>query len=360
MKYLNALNKIPGLGPKRLEKLWGFFNSYEAVWKASVTALEESGIGPAMAEKITLEKVNIDPQKEWNFLEQEGIEIITRDHPHYPLLLKETANPPFVLYYKRNDRDWNPNSQSSIAVIGSRKYTSYGAQVAAMFASGLAQSGLTVLSGLALGIDGIAHENALLSGGKTIAILGSSLDSNHIYPRAHLNLSQKVKENGILISDYPCPTQASQITFPARNRLIAGMSLATLVIEAGTESGTLITARLALEENREVLAVPGSIFSEQSQGTHNLIKEGAALVRNVNDVLEILNFSHSKEPAQKVINPETPEEAILLKFLSLEPIHIDNLVKLSKLGTAQVLSALSLMEMNGWIKNIGGQRYIII
>ena len=360
MKYLNALNKISGVGPKKLQRLLSFFGSGENIWQASLSDLEKSGIGPALAEKINHERINLNPQTEWEILEKESIEVIDKNHPHYPLLLKETANPPFLLYIRRKNCSWNPNSAPMIAIIGSRKYTAYGSQVAAMFAHDLAQAGFTIVSGMALGIDGIAHENALLSGGQTIAILGSSLDNNHIYPRAHFNLSQRIMENGALISDYPCPTQASQLTFPARNRLIAGMSLATLVVEANAQSGTLITANFALEENREVLAVPGSIFSEQSQGTHELIKKGAALVRNVGDVLEVMNFSQDKTIPKTVYVPETSEETLLLKFLSREPIHIDNLIKLSTLGTASALSTLAMMEMKGWVKNIGGQRYVLI
>lgn len=358
MQYLNALNKINGVGPQAMKKLLGFFGVAENAWKASREGLEQSGIGPSLAEKIMAERGAIDPGKEWEKLIRENIQILTPDNPDYPQLLKEIPSAPFVLY-KKGDLDLN--SAPLISVVGSRKFTTYGHQAATSLVKDLVQAGLIIVSGLALGIDGIAHRAALFSGGKTIAVLGNSLDEKNIAPRSNMDLAREIIENGALLSDYPVETPAAEFTFPARNRLIAGLSLGTLIIEAGEKSGSLITANLALEFNREVLAVPGSIFSSQSIGTNQLLKKGAKLVMGVKDILEELNLEESL--GQKNILPKVPgskEEEILLKILSNEPVHIDNLARISKLGTVSVSTALSMMEIKGWVKDIGGQNYILL
>jgi DNA processing protein len=212
---------------------------------------------------------------------------------------------------------------------------------------------------MALGIDAEAHLGALEAKGKTVAILGSSLEDNNIGPRANFNISRKIIENGALISDFPIGTPSVPGNFPARNRLMAGLTLGTLVIEAALESGSLITANLALEFNREVFAVPGSIFSESGAGTNHLLRSGAKLASGVQDILEELKLEEKAEikKARELI-PDSQEEAIILKNLGGEAVHIDKLVKLTKLKTASALSVLSMMEIKGMVKNIGGQNYI--
>ena len=359
MKYLNALNKINGVGPQKMRLLLRHFASPKHIWQATLEELQASRIGDKLAAKIIDEKKNIDPNQEWAKLEKENIRMITADSDEYPALLKEIPNPPYLLYVKGN---YDFNSAPMIAIVGSRKFTAYGAQAATAFAKDLARAGITVVSGLALGIDAIAHRGALDGGGKTIAVLGNSLDDKNLYPKANFNLSREIMDNGILLSEYPIETQAAEFTFPARNRLIAGLSLGTLVVEAGEKSGTLITSQLALEFNREVFAVPGSIFSTQSDGTNNLIKKGARTVTSVSDILEELDLSSEKE--NKIQNipkiPENQTEELLLKNLSSTPVHIDTLAKMTKLGTSSIASALTMMEIKGWIKNIGGQNYIIL
>jgi DNA processing protein len=358
MKYLNALNKINGLGPQKIKKLLNFFGAAERVWKSDARELEQSGIGPALTEKIIAERSIINPESEWEKLNRENIQLLTPDNPDYPRLLKEIPSAPFVLY-KKGSLDLN--SAPLISVVGSRKFTAYGQQAAESLVHALTQAGLIIVSGMALGIDGIAHRAALDSGGRTIAVLGDSLDEKNISPRSNFELSREIIENGALISDYPIETPAGEFTFPARNRLIAGISLGTLIIEAGEKSGSLITANLALEFNREVFTVPGSIFSSQSFGTNQLLKEGAKLVTGVKDILEELNLEeclYQKNIPPRI--PATPEEKILLKVLSNEPLHIDNITRVSKLGTVSVSATLSMMEIKGWIKDIGGQNYIIL
>jgi DNA processing protein len=252
------------------------------------------------------------------------------------------------------------NTAPIISIVGSRKYTQYGMQVALSFARDLASAGIIVASGLALGIDGFAHQGALEARGKTVAVLADSLDDRHIAPRNNFHLAQNILTDGLLLSEYALPTESLPVLFPARNRIVAGLSLGTLVVEAGEKSGSLITANLALEFNREIFAIPGPIFSPTSYGTNDLLKKGAKTVTSVKDILEELNLTKT---AQKELLPpklpSNPEEEILLKIISVDPLHIDNIVKISRLGTATVLSTLSLMELKGWIKNIGGQNYII-
>ncbi|MFZ2881536.1 MAG: DNA-processing protein DprA, partial [Candidatus Moraniibacteriota bacterium] len=286
MKYLHALNKIEGVGSRKIKKLLTFFNSQENIWNANISDLKTALGENKLAEKIFNEKSKIDPDYEWVKLEKENIRIIKLSDPEYPALLKEIHNPPYLIY-TRGKLDFNQHP--TIAIVGSRKYSSYGAQIAANFSRDLTNAGFIIVSGLALGIDAIAHRNALDTNGKTIAVLGSSIDNQNIYPRANYQLAQDIIfKDGLLLSDYPPETPASSFTFPARNRLIAGLSLGTLIIEAGEKSGALITARMALENNREVFAIPGSIFSENSIGTNNLIKNGAKLVTNLGDILEEL------------------------------------------------------------------------
>jgi len=356
MKYLNAFNKINGVGSKKMQMLLSFFGSAQKAWDASLEKLIQSGIGEKISEKINLERKDIDPDLEWEKMQKADIQMITMDDSAYPILLKEIANPPFILYIRGNI---DLNSTPMISIVGPRKFSAYGSQVASTFAKDLAQAGVIVVSGMALGIDAIAHQGALDVGGQTIAVLGDGLDDPSIHPRNNFNLSRDIIENGALVSEFPFGTPPLAFNFPARNRIIAGLTLGTLVIEAGEKSGTLITASLALDSNREVFSVPGSIFSQQSIGTNELIKKGAKVVTGVKDILEELNLG--KGQIQKDIIPkdfETPEEKIIMKLLSHEPIHIDNIAKVSKLSMSQISSQLSMMEIKGWIKNIGGQNYI--
>lgn len=359
MKYLHALNKIEGVGAQKMRTLLNAFGSAENVWQASLPDLERVLGGNKLPEKIFYDKRKINPDAEWEKLKKENINTIDFTNPAYPSLLKQIHNPPFVIYTRGK---LNFNDSPAISIIGSRKFSAYGEQLATAFSRDLAKAGFTIVSGLALGIDAFAHRGTLDTGGKTIAVLGSSIDDNNIYPRANFALAKEIIANGgLLMSDYPPETPATHLTFPARNRLIAGLSLGTLIIEAGEKSGALITARMALESNREIFAIPGSIFSPYSIGTNNLIKGGAKLVAGVQDILEELNFSQTAEIKQAVLKiPENKEEEIILAILSDIPLHIDNIAKHSNLGMAAISSTLAMMEIKGWVKNIGGQNYIVV
>ncbi|HPN96302.1 MAG TPA: DNA-processing protein DprA [Candidatus Moranbacteria bacterium] len=358
MKYLNALNKISGIGPQKTRKLLSFFKTPENAWKASLKDLINSGIGEKTAETVVQEKSCINPEEEWEKLEKNGIKMIAWENSDYPEILREIPNPPYIIYTRGN---YNFEKFIGISVVGSRKYTSYGAQIARSFAGELAKANITVVSGMAIGIDTFAHRGALEEKGKTIAVLGNSLDDNSIYPRNNFNLSREISQQGLLLSEYPIKTSAGPLTFPARNRIIAGLSLGTLVIEASENSGALITAKMALDYNREIFSVPGSIFSSQSIGTNNLIKSGARVVTSIKDILEELDLNENEAGAKLIAKiPSSKEEEIILKILSSDPLHIDIISKLSRLEVATVSSTLSIMEIKGWTKNIGGQNYIII
>jgi DNA processing protein len=359
VKYLNALNIISGVGPQKMKMLLAYFSDPETAWKADFSELRAAKIGEKLAERIIGERGSINPDEEWEKLEKENIKIITPDLPDYPDLLKEISNPPYLLYAK-GKTDFI-NSAPLISIVGSRKYTSYGSQATQNFSRDLAGAGFIVVSGMALGIDTFAHRGALAASGKTVAVLGNGLDDKSIYPRNNFNLSRVIAENGTLLSEYPIGTQAGILTFPARNRIVAGLSLGTLIVEAGEKSGALITAQMALDSNREVFSVPGSIFSPQSFGTNNLIKKGARIVASLKDILEEFDLSISKEPEKNILKiPDSENEKILLAILSSDPIHIDNISKLSRLGTAEASATLSMMEIKGWAKNIGGQNYILL
>ncbi len=356
MKYLNAINKIPGIGSHRLILLLNYFKNSEAIWKADLAHLKASGLGEKTAQKMFFAKKDIHPELEWEKLKAAHIHLISLKDSHYPSLLKEIFHPPYILYYRGH---LDIFQLPSIAIVGARKCTSYGSQIAQKLAQELVQSGVIVVSGMALGIDSFAHFGALEKQGKTIAVLGNGLDDTSIAPRTNFNLSRQIIEKGALLSEYPLETSASPLTFPARNRIIAGLTQGTIVIEAGIKSGALITAKMALEYNREVFAIPGSIFSPQSLGTNNLIRQGAKLVTSLKDILEELKFTQKfslkKSPLKK---PTNQTEETILKTISNEPIHIDKIAKLVKLQTADINAILSLMEIKGWIKNVGGQNYI--
>ncbi|MDD5397129.1 MAG: DNA-processing protein DprA [Candidatus Moranbacteria bacterium] len=360
MKYFNALNKIDGLGRKGLKMLANHFENSQQIWQASHALLVAAGVRKDVADKVVAARPLIDPEIEWEKVQQENIVVATINDPEYPSLLKQIPDNPYLIYMKG---DLSCLDLPMVAMVGSRKLTEYGNQVARGFAKELAASGICVVSGLAFGIDAMSHRGALEGGGKTIAVLGNSLDSVSIAPRSNFQLSEEIlKAGGLLISEFPIRTNADKWTFPARNRLMAGMSSGTLVVEAAEKSGSLITANLALDYNREVFAVPGSIFSPQSVATHQLIKSGAKLVTCVKDVLEELKFdqpSFASQPKQKTPNFElSKSEQEIYDCLTHESLHIDRIGKLTKLDTATISSILAILEIKGAVKNIGGQNYI--
>lgn len=278
---------------------------------------------------------------------------ITIKDKDYPDLLKQIFDPPKELYIEGK---LNKTEKYPLAVVGTRKVSSYGKQVTEYFVKILAQSGLTIVSGLALGIDGLAHQAALDVGGQTIAVLGSGL--NHIFPTAHKKLFQKIiKSGGAIVTEYPPETPAYKGNFPSRNRIISGLCLGVLIIEAPQGSGALITAKLAIKQGRKIFAIPGRIYDKNSVGTNYLIKKGAQGVTEPGDILKALDVKSSAIKKQK-IDSLSEQEKSLLKFLSQDPIHIDELAKQSKMETNKIISYLTIMEVSGIIKDLGGGQYI--
>lgn len=360
-----ALSLISGIGNKTLHHLITHFGSAEAVWQADEKSLLAiNGMGEKTVTTFIAERNSISPEKEWEKIVSQNPEInlLAFTDENYPRLLKEIPDAPAILY-TRGNYAWE--EKPMMAIVGSRKFTNYGEQATYRFATDLARAGFVVVSGLALGIDSIAHKAALEAGSETLAVLGGGVDDNAIYPRSHLSLAKAIMHSGALISEYSPGTQVTEGTFPARNRIVAGMCCGTLIIEASERSGALITARLALDYNREVFAVPGSIFSPNSLGTNSLIKSGAKTVMSVQDILEELpiagknKFSEENNSRDPNISLSEEEEKIF-QILSHEPLHVDKIIKAARLETSSVISTLTMLEIKALAKNIGGMNYIKI
>jgi DNA processing protein len=357
-KFYNAFNLIPQIGPARFKKLGASFGAMESAWNADAHEYAKAGLEENVIEKILENRKKISPDAEFEKLEKAGIKIVTTKDELYPKLLLETHSAPALLYFRGEIK----KDELAVAIVGSRKFSIYGKQVAEQFARELSQAGLVIVSGMALGIDGVAHRECLKLKNRTIAVLGSGVDANSIYPSMNRQIAEEtISGGGAVVSEYPIGTPPLKQHFPARNRIISGLSLGILVVEAAESSGALITAKFALEQNREVFAIPGNIYSKTSQGTNNLIKLGAKLVTKAEDIIEELNLESAKETKKaREIIPDNDEEKILLESLSpAEPIHIDQIAKKTKMRVTAVSSLLTLMEIKGKVKNVGGMRYII-
>ena len=356
MKYLYAFTLID-LGPASLRKMEKHFNNFQRAWTASGDELTKAHLSEITVDKILRLRPKINPDKEWDKLSQYNLTLIDFNSPLYPNLLKEIKTPPYVLFCSGNIELLQ---QKQLAVVGTRRYTEYGKMVTEKLIPQIAQAGIIITSGMAQGIDSLAHLTTINSDHPTIAVLGSGILENQKNSYARKTALKILSHNGLIISEYPPFYPASKYTFPARNRIVSGLSLGVLVIEAGVRSGTLITANYALEQNREVFAVPGNIFSDKSTGTHQLIKEGAQIVASANDILEALNFSPIQGNLfeQKNVEFNDPTEKKIYEKLSLDPIVIDKLAQLCKLDSTTVATKLSLLELKGLARNIGGGRFI--
>jgi DNA processing protein len=285
----------------------------------------------------------------------EKIEKINIKSDSYPKPLKTIKNPPKILYFIGK----LVKNESCLAIVGTRRCTNYGKEVAYDFSSKLSESGLTIVSGLAPGIDTAAHKAVVEEKKRTIAVLGSGLDAKNFYPKINLKLAEEIiKNDGLIISEYPPGMPGSKITFPARNRIIAGLSLGILVVEAPIKSGALITANYGFSEKRKIFAVPGSIYSQTSKGCHYLIKKGAKLVENTNDILKELNLPSFETPFSKnEVQGDSLEENLILNSLKGGVLNIDELIKKTALSPQKVASTLTVLEMKNKIKNLGGNNF---
>lgn len=276
----------------------------------------------------------------------------------YPSLLKKIEDPPQTLYFRGNISCLKENC---FAIVGTRRYSAYGKEIAFSIANDLAEAGLVIVSGLAPGIDTFAHLSTVERGKKTIAVLGTGLDEESVYPQTNLGLAKRIVEtNGCLVSEYPPGSHGSKLTFPARNRIVSGLSLGILVVEAKYKSGALITAANARKQKRKLFAVPGDIHSLNSQGPHLLIKKGAILTENADDILKELGFFQKKKCLiQKENIGDSSEESRVLAALSERPLEINQIIEKTKLPTARVISCLTVLEIKGKVKNLGGSNYAL-
>lgn len=354
--YWVGFNLIKGIGSVKTRLLLEKFSTLENAWKAPSSDLTAIGISDRIVENFVSKRKQIDLEEIWNRIIQKGIVVLTWEDPVYPKKLMEVDQPPPVLYTKgkiKNEDDW------AIAVVGTRRMTVYGRQVTQDLATVLASKGVTVVSGLARGIDAIAHAAALDAGGRTLAVLGCGVDV--IYPPENRKLFERIIESGALISEYPPGSAPESTNFPPRNRIISGLSQATVVVEAGETSGALITASFAANQGREVFAVPGNILAPQSMGCNRLIRDGARILLNPNDVLETLNLGAVGEYKQaRLLIPGDEVEAQMLKILENESLPIDEIQIRSGLPIDKVSASLVMMELKGMVKQMDGMSYMAV
>ncbi len=370
LPYWLALARVDGLGVRSAHKIIAHFGSPQAAYMASLTELESCGLTAQMAQSVFAQAGLRDAEKEFEAATKAGCQLVTLASDDYPPLLREVSDAPLVLYVQG---DAGLLSRHAVAMVGSRRPTAYGSSVAHRLASDLAQRGLVIVSGLARGIDSASHRGALEAGGKTVAVLGSGIDV--IYPRENKPLARKIMESGAMISEFPLGTGPSPQNFPIRNRIISGLALGVVIVEAAEYSGSLITARLALEQNREVFGVPGNITSAQSFGPNHLIKQGAKLVDQWIDVVEEFPAAVRMQllpPGEASEGEQAPPQSATLFKTSLSPdqkavfealrldeaLFVDSVFGSVSLPQPRVLAALLELEMTGLIRQLPGKNFI--
>ncbi len=355
-KYWLGFNLVKGIGAAKLQALLDFYGTIERAWQASPADLQRIGLDQRAISSFLQTRGEIDLDKCLAQVIDAGIRLLTWNDPDYPRLLREALNAPPVLYVRGEITEadgW------AVAVVGTRRPTAYGRQMTRDLVVSLIRSGVTIVSGLARGVDALAHKTAVELGGRTLAVLGAGLDC--VYPPEHRGLAEQIAQgHGALISEYALGVQPEARNFPPRNRIISGLSLGVIVVEAGETSGALITANFAVEQNRDVFAVPGNANSPASLGTNRLIQRGAKLILSANDVLEELNLVMAVEQqAVQMALPESAEEALLMPNL-LQPIHMDELTRLTGLPAGLVGSTLTLMELKGMVQQVGSLQYVLV
>ena len=352
-KFWLAFSQVKGLGSVRFRKLLAFFGDLKIAWEAPLERFIAAGIPLKIAEEILNRRNTFDLEKYEDNLVKKGIKTLIWTDEGYPKYLSQIEQPPPVLYYLG---DLTPADDLAIAIVGTRNVTQYGRQVTHDSAAYLAGNGVTIVSGLARGVDGIAHQAALDVGGRTIAVLGSGVDV--IYPPEHRKMADRIASSGAIVSDYPPGTKPDGINFPPRNRIISGLSRGSIVIEAGETSGALITAKFAVEQNREVFAVPGSVLAPMSKGTNRLIVDGATPMNDPRQVLEFLKIQEQVHNI-KTIAPEPPDaaEQRVLVALGNNKVHIDELCNQLDLSMEKLTALLTMMELKGLVTRNKGMEY---
>ena len=357
-KILIGLNLIRELTPHRRNLLLDRFRSPQAIWEASEAELSTLPGFSEIAKVIVATRREEALDHEIKEAKKLGIRIVTLLDSDYPRLLREIENPPLVLYMRGEEEI---DTTRTLAIVGTRRTSGYGREMARRLAHDLGALGLIVVSGLAIGIDAAAHHGALDSKGRTVAVLGSGF--LHPYPASNKRLFDEIGRSGTVVSEYPLDTHPAKWTFPQRNRIIAGLSRGVIVVEAPQRSGALITARLALEEGREVFAVPGNVTSTASAGTNRLIKDGATLVETVEDILfefpdlnQLITPSETKTEA--ILTALTNDQRRVYDLVGLEPLHIDDIISRGKLSPTDAAHILLLLQMENLIQEGDGRRYI--
>jgi DNA processing protein len=353
-RYWLGFNLIPGIGPARVRRLLAHFGDPKEAWYAGTSGLLAAGLDARAIEQVASKRAQLDLDRELERVGRAGVSLVTLEDAVYPPLLRHASDAPPLLYVRG---DLRPSDELSLAVVGTRKASVYGKNVCEQLVREVAGRGVVVVSGLARGIDAVAHRAALAAGGRTIAVVGCGLDV--VYPPEHAGLARDVADHGAVISDYPLGTTPDAGNFPARNRIISGMSRAVLVVEAGETSGALITANYAAEQGRDVLAIPGSILAPGCVGTNRLIQQGAKLVQSVDDILEELNVvSVGEQLAFRAIAPDDPLERSLLDVLTGEPVHVDEIVRDLAVPAGTVSAALAMLELKGLARHVGSMHYV--
>ncbi len=354
--YWVGFNLVKGIGAVRFKALLDAFGNAEAAWNASPEALVEVGLSRKIIESFQRVRKGVSLEQIWGRIQSLGVDVLTWDDEGYPRHLKEIDQPPPVLYIRGS---LMPEDEWAVAIVGTRRVTSYGRQVAEEVATTLAQSGVTIISGLARGVDSIAQQAALNAGGRTLAVLGNGVDL--VYPPENKRLASEIIEHGALVSDYALGTPPDGINFPPRNRIISGLAMSVIIVEAGLTSGALITASFAVEQGRDVFAVPGNINAPQSLGTNRLIRDGAQPLLSPQDVLEALNLTMVTEHrVVRVALPTDPVESRLYKLLSREPMHVDEIRAQANMPIETVSATLAMMELKGMVRQVGGMNYVAV
>lgn len=355
-RYWVGFNLVKGIGAVRLQALLDAFGDLETAWNASLFDLAGAGLSRKLVERVAQMRTSVNLDDFVAQAEKAGIRILTWQDDEYPSHLKEIDQPPPVLYLRGEitaEDDW------SVAIVGTRAVTPYGRQATEELATVLAHNGVTVVSGLARGVDAIAHSAAIKAGGRTIAVLGSGVD--RIYPPENRQIAEKISSQGAIVSDYAPGTPPESANFPPRNRIISGLSMAVVVVEAGDTSGALITAEFAVEQGRDVFAIPGSIYAPQSKGTNRLLSNGAKTLLTPQDVLQALDLTRNVERREiRKVLPADTTEAALLDLLGPEPVHVDEIRNRTGLPIEKVSSALTMMELKGMVRQVGGMNYVAV
>jgi DNA processing protein len=355
-RYWIGFTLIKGIGAVRFQRMLERFGNAESAWSAAPAELAGAGLSLKLIERIVAVREKVDLALIWEQIQSKGIQVLTWLDEAYPQRLKEIEQPPPVLYLRG---ELIPEDTWAVAIVGTRRVTPYGRQITEEIASFLAANSVTVVSGLARGVDALAHNAALKAGGRTLAVLGSGVD--RIYPPENRTLAGNIFEHGAVLSDYAPGTPPESSNFPPRNRIISGLSMAVVVIEAGETSGALITAEFAADQGRDVFAVPGNILAPQSKGTNKLIQQGAHPLLSANDILQVLNLTRvGQHKAARKALPADEVEAKLLAAMGEEPLHVDDIRNQTDLPVEKVSATLVMMELKGMVRQVGNMHYVAV